>query len=41
MNERNVRLVKVLKASIIGVISVLIGSIAFTTGFQAEKHGGK
>ena len=37
MNERQGLGAKVLKVSLIGVISAVIGSIAFATGFQAEK----
>ena len=38
MNERNVRLVQVLKAGLVGIVSVLVATIAFTTGFRAEKE---
>ncbi len=41
MNKRQGLQAKVLKVSRVGIISAVIGSIAFATGFQAEKGGSK
>jgi hypothetical protein len=41
MNEQQNRIEKLIKASLIGLVSVLVGSFAFAIGFQSEKRDNK